>query len=66
MLDGLTDIRVRCSQEMWDLVFLAAKEEDVGISDFVLRLLAKRFRRKDLAAIPKGRPGRPRKEACDA
>lgn len=60
MIDGLTDIRVRCLQEMWELVFYAAQEDKIGISDWVLRLLAKRFNRKDLATIPKGRPGRPR------
>ncbi len=48
--------------ELKDLLAEEADKDDLAMSEVVVRVLAERYGRPDLAIVPRKRPGRPRKE----
>ncbi len=61
MIDGVTSIRAKCSQDLWDLLYREALERDMPLGELATIILARHFKRKDLEKVPRLRPGRPRK-----
>jgi len=60
----LTDqIMVYCSPELKRLAGEWADAAGVPLSEFVVRALAERIERPDLAIVPRKKSGRPRKDA---
>ncbi len=57
------DLRIRCPQELWELIQCIAAMKNEGIAEHALKVIAESFMRPDLGEIPKKRPGRPRKNS---
>lgn len=62
----VSEIRVFAPNELKHLAGESADVQGIPLSEFVVRLLARHFRRPDLAIIPRKRMGRPRKELAGA
>lgn len=65
MIDGTTHIRVKCKQELWDLLFKEAVKKGVGIGELATQVLANHVGKKRLAEVPRGRPGRPKRSVVN-
>lgn len=62
----VADIRVYADPRLKDLAGEAADREGLPLSEFVVKVLAERLGRPELALVPRKRPGRPRKRAAAA
>ena len=58
-------LHIRCQPELRDILSRLAGPE-LPLNDFIVRLLAEKVDRPDLAKVPRKRIGRPRKEYANA
>lgn len=58
-------IEFRLSEELKEEIGRAADAADMAMNEFMAKVLAEQLGRPDLAAIPRGRLGRPRKHLLE-